>query len=276
MQGIYEAIVEAVYPPNAPENISKYNYEYRLLVTMDNYAQVPVLNAVMKDEFGSIDDRHDIVLAPGSRVLVMFLRGYITEAIIIGGIRGFKGKVDPALNVHVLRRFNRFQTGIDKTNSWFAVSDDGPFQRIEPNKIIIDDSQGQRITFDKISKTITVESELWNIDIRKDVTMTVGGNVTASIKGNANLSVDGDVTLTTKGNLKADIGKKADIKVQENANVKCKNLTAQAEGRASIKAQEINLNGSGGRVVTTLTDPVVDLITGVPSVGVPTVKSGGA
>ncbi len=50
------------------------------------------------------------------------------------------------------------------------------------------------------------------------------------------------------------------------------NLTAS--GNLVATGAQIQLNGSTGDVLTTITDPVVDLITGVPTVGVPTVKAG--
>lgn len=48
----------------------------------------------------------------------------------------------------------------------------------------------------------------------------------------------------------------------------------KADGTVEITAIKITLNGEGGEVLTTKTDPVVDLITGVPTIGVLNVKAG--
>ena len=47
-----------------------------------------------------------------------------------------------------------------------------------------------------------------------------------------------------------------------------------SSGKTSITASEIDLNGSGGAVLTTQSQPVIDSIFGEISVGVPTVKAG--
>lgn len=283
MNGIFMGVVEKVLAPNSPQNISKYQYEYTVMVSTENYAQIKVINAIIADSLGQIDDFQEVVLDPGARVLVMFVNQSRTNCVILSGLRNYSKPMTVEQGQRLGKRFNRIETGIDKTNSWYVKSDFGPYARVEPAKIILDDSVGQKVTIDKETKTITIESELWNIDIRKDVTMKVGGNVNATITGNVTMSVGGDVSVDAKGSLTAKIGKNANIEVKENVTAKCKQLDAKVETDATIKAgrtakidaKDIQLNGQAGRVLTTITDPYVDMITGLPSIGVPNVKAGG-
>lgn len=83
------------------------------------------------------------------------------------------------------------------------------------------------------------------------VTLTANQDVDINAQGKINFIVQGDATINTQG--------------------KC-NITSS--GKTTIKASEIDLNGSTGMILTTATDPVVDNITGVPTMGVVTVKSG--
>lgn len=50
--------------------------------------------------------------------------------------------------------------------------------------------------------------------------------------------------------------------------------TVNSSGETVVNASTIKLNGASGDVLTTVTDPIVDTIYGVPTMGVPTVKSG--
>jgi uncharacterized protein involved in type VI secretion and phage assembly len=78
-----------------------------------------------------------------------------------------------------------------------------------------------------------------------------GSKMTFNSDGSFTLDIQGDVTVNSSGDV---------------------NVTAS--GDANVTGSSINLNGSSGQVLTTLTDPVVDLITGVPTIGVPTVNAG--
>lgn len=70
-------------------------------------------------------------------------------------------------------------------------------------------------------------------------------------------------------------GGQIDIKSQLATNIKAgQNFTAFAGPLAHIKAGTTKLNGGDSPVLTEKTDPMVDLITGAPTVGVPTVLAG--
>lgn len=73
------------------------------------------------------------------------------------------------------------------------------------------------------------------------------------------LDRNGTATLTTQ--------KDVDLKVTGDVNV-------TASGKAVVNASEVNLNGSAGNILTTVSDPVIDTIFGIPTTGVPTVKAG--
>ena len=59
-----------------------------------------------------------------------------------------------------------------------------------------------------------------------------------------------------------------------DVNVNCDNANVTASGDAIIMGSTIQLNGDGGQILTTQTDPIVDSIYGFGTVGVPTVTAG--
>lgn len=283
MDSIYLGIVVAVYPPNHEQNVSKYQYEYAVMVSMQDYAQIRINNAVISDPLGQIDDYDYAVLDVGCKVLVAFVNKNRTAAVILGGLRNYAKPILPDMGVHWTRRFNRIEMGIDQTNSWFIKSDHGPHARVEPNQIKFDDSQGQSIVIDKPSKTITISSENWTVNIRKNATINVGDNANISVKGDCTLSVEKNANVTVKQNLTASVEKNATINVKENVTARCKQLDAKVDTNAKVKAgskvevkgREIVLNEGISPITTELSHMgVVDLITGVPVVGVKTIKAG--
>lgn len=96
-------------------------------------------------------------------------------------------------------------------------------------------------------------------------------SLTIQSDGTTNLSVgQGKVTISITPDGKLSINTSADADV--NVGGDC-NLTAG--GNVVVAGSQIELNGSAGMVLTTVTDPVVDLITGAPTQGVQTVLAGG-
>jgi len=67
------------------------------------------------------------------------------------------------------------------------------------------------------------------------------------------------ITVTVNG--KAEINASGDVSVV-------------AGGKAEVQGATVELNGSVGQVLTNITDPVIDLITGAPTTGVPIVLAG--
>lgn len=93
------------------------------------------------------------------------------------------------------------------------------------------------------------------------------GGLDVNVKGAKNETTTGAVSETYGGNHTINVTGNCEITASGNAKV-------TASGNVEVTGAQIKLNGSAGQVLTTVTDPVVDLITGAPTVGVPTVKAG--
>lgn len=112
--------------------------------------------------------------------------------------------------------------------------------------------------------------------IKKDLTYAVDGNRESIIKGTDSTDVS--------ANKKVKIAKTYNVETEVMAFKVTKELTITAGGTTVkvlangnvdiVSAKDITLNGQAGDVLTTMTDSVVDLITGVPTVGVINVKAG--
>lgn len=241
LPGYYFGMITNVYAPTDKENASKYQTEYQVLVTGEGYASIPC-RCITAETIGSGDDFDDTIFKVATKVMVQFPRGDASLGVITGCTRAYAAPQDPGLGRHWRKRFNKLVQFIDKDGNYSIVSDAGPNLHINTDKIIIDDSAGQKITFDKASKTLTIECNTMNIKVAGDATVSVTGNLTASCK-----------------DLSAKAGGKASI---------------EAGGDCDVKAANITLNGKSGKVLTTETDPVVDTIFGTPTMGVDTVKSG--
>lgn len=81
------------------------------------------------------------------------------------------------------------------------------------------------------------------------------------------VAAGGAVSMKTSAGLKWDIGAGVDFKISAAMKVK-------AGPEIELKAGEVKFNGGTSPVLTEETDPLIDLITGAPTVGVPTVKAG--
>lgn len=242
LEGYYFGMITNVYLPTDKENASKYQYEYQVLITGEDYAQIPV-RCIRQDSFGSRDDFEDVILNVADKVMVKFPRGDRSFGIIESCTRNYVVPQDPSLGRHWRNRFNKIVRMIDKDGNYSVTSDQGPNLHVKTDKIILDDSAGQKVTFDKKSKTLTIECN--------ELKVQVVGNATVDVKGNLKATVGGDMTANVTGKATVKIG-----------------------GDAKIDAANIFLNGSGGKVLTTKTDPVVDTIWGQPTEGVETLKAG--
>lgn len=116
--------------------------------------------------------------------------------------------------------------------------------------ILLEDINGNSIKLDTQNQSIEINTE---------------GNQNNTIGGNYQIVVTGNVQLQC-----ANASVEADSAVVETSG----NTVVTAGGNVQVDAAQIQLNGSAGQVLTTVTDPVVDTIFGAPTQGVPTVKSG--
>lgn len=149
-----------------------------------------------------------------------------------------------------------------KGNKIHVIEDEDASQHY----ILIEDVAGNMVKLDTLNKSIEINAvENQNNVIGKNYQVVVGGFVQIQVTGNVSLEcADINVQATsavveTSGNVVATVGGSAQVTVT---------------GDAELTAANIKLNGSAGKILTTTTDPVVDSIFGVPTVGVATVKSG--
>lgn len=272
LDSYYIGTVEVAFEPESIENLSRYQYEYQVLVTLDNYAQVSV-RTIRGDKYGNTDDFEDVILEPGARVTVMFPRGEITMGIIVHGLRQYPLRQDVGLGKHWRNRFNQVVRYIDKDGNYSVTSDQGPFLNVKTDQINLDDSVGEQIILDKTNKTLFINANDFTIAIKGNVNMTVDKDSTVAITGNSNINVTGNAVIAITGDLTAS-AKNITATAQENATINCKELNATASGNAQVTAAKIMLNGDGGDVLTTTTMAVIDSIFGELSIGVPTVSAG--
>lgn len=269
----YGTILKAI-PPNAAENLNKYEYSYLVQITLDKIGQTTV-PCVKMDSYGSYQNFNDEVLTEGSVAIVILPRNDSRFGIIVGGLRQFKGKASDSFTggkIGWKKRYNKFELSINDNFNFMAQSDSGPFLTVKTNQVILDNSVGENLTLDKDKNTTTINTKdlVTNVKnnsktkIDKDAVIEVKENVTIKIKGNVNITVDGDVTLKCK-NLKAEVKETSDIKTKE---LKAK-VSGAAEVDASksvkIKSPKIELNGGGAGITTSASHfDVVDFITGIP------------
>lgn len=202
----------------------------------------------------------------GSVVLVLCLDGSADKAIILGGFP------HPDRKSTLVNDQPRLEGEYNGAN--VKVENDGSvtftFRGATDNKgVPTDASQGPTVA--KIEKDGSFEINHKTVTFRLDkkgvVTVKSDGDINVTTGGKANVKATGDATIDAGG--KATVKSGGDTVI--NAGGDC-NVTAS--GKAVVKASEIDLNGSAGMVLTTVTDPVVDTIFGAPTQGIPTVKGG--
>jgi len=189
---------------------------------------------IREDRFGGQDSFEDIIMAVGDKVMIKFPRGDRSCGVIQHGTRAYVAPQNPAMGQYWMNRFNKVVRYIDKDGNYSVTSDSGPTLQVNTNKIVLDDSTGESIIIDKEAATLTINAKTWQVNIQ----------------GDATIAVTGDTTLTTN------------------------KLTATCQGKAVIQAESVEVQGSNGQVLTTMTDPVVDSIFGEPTMGVETFKAG--
>jgi hypothetical protein len=234
---LFFGTIQAIYPPNHQLNRTKNQYEYLVSTSGDLGTYLPI-HCVLSDMFGGNNDFQIFTLRQNQQVLVQCLNGSLTSGIIIGGSRNQTAVTDVNLGHHWMRRFNKITNSVTKEDTYYVKHDEGNEIRVEKDRIHITDNAQNSITLDKKNKKIIItdgSGETITIDKNK-------GTITVQTKKDLNLEVKGSLNATVKKN-------------------------------AKIKAKSIQLNGGGGKVVTTKTWKR-DLVTGVPFRGVKNVKAG--
>lgn len=258
MLGMYFGTIDMVLPPNHDFNVSKYQYEYIVLVTCDLYSQLQV-RCVALDPFGSFNAFQDTIFDIGHRVFVQFPQGDRTVGIIMGGARFYGDPSSPDLGVRLQRRFNELVETYGKDGSWEIRSDAGPVARVAKDRILLDDASGESILIDKANKKILVNCQDWNLEVKGACVINVAGAATVKAASIA-AEISGDAQVRAKS---------AKIETSGEATVK-------AGGTVKVDGSSIELNGSGGQVMTTGPQGSQPrcYVTGAPFVGVSNVKAG--
>ena len=272
-------IVTTSYPVSNENNHSKLTTEYDVLVIEQNEDKgattIQYRNCLSAEGLGSIADFFEKALRPkkkkstkgdsvdlkgqdGAIVLMLCLDGMSDKGIIIGALTHPDRKTnlvdgDPFLE----GEYNGVNIKITKDGSATFTFKGATNSEGKP----IDSSQGN--TTLKIEKDGSFQADHDTISFR----MARDGTTTLKGKKDINLTTDANVNITAskKVNIKAT----GDVSIEAGGDCKVK-----ASGKATVKASSIELNGDTGMILTTTTMPLVDLITGTPSVGVPNVKAG--
>lgn len=271
----YIGTIAKVRPPQAQENYNKIQHEYLVVCRGYNYSAKLFDHAIYKNEFGNADDYEDKTLLPGEKVIVFCPIDTPNSPIIIGTLRSTNVPTD--VNYRWFRRVNSIEEYIDIKGNWAMTVNmpskvtnpktgsisskpsaitERPHMHMKKDEIVIDDSNGQSIKFDRPTQTLTINANNINIIVMKNANITVQEKCTIKAK-------NADVNVEKKCNINAE-------EVKVTAKQKCSVIAKQ---ECNIKSTAIKMNGEEGMVVTTATWPV-DLVTGVPIQGNPTVKAG--
>jgi hypothetical protein len=153
----------------------------------------------------------------------------------------------------------------------FNAKKDDDSRETQQVMVEVDNSAGGvlRITTTKSdgkSQTFTMDAAANSTEIKCE--HSAGTNSIKLSPSGADIEVTGgDATVNASGNATVQAGGKATVQAGGDVDV-------TAGGNVVVQGTQIQLNGSSGQVLTTVTDPVIDLITGAPTTGVPTVLAG--
>lgn len=295
-------IVIKSYPTDDDANLTKLTTEYDVLVFEQNEDKgssiMTYKNCLSAEGLGSIADFFEKTLRvrsggnldgelldtkdqDGAVVLIHCLDGVSEKAIIMGAITHPDRKSTITDDEpHLEGEFNGVNIKVDADGSTTLTFRGATDSQGEP----LDDSQGDTTVKIEADGSFQVDhdSVTFRMDRDGDASLTAKKDINLTAEGNINVVAQGDVNVTCT-NVKVDASGQADITVGGDTNLSVGGNCAakvdgsckvESSGKTSVKASTIELNGSSGSVLTTATDPVVDTIFGIPTMGVPTVKSG--
>lgn len=214
----------------------------------------------------------------GTTVMVQFINGNITRPVItkvfphnLSGDSGNKPQ-SPSPRPGI-DEGDCFKLRMNGTNLFFDKDGNVTIENTDTTDKSIPKNKKLKFTFQAPGKTQKVELELDNSGsgLAAIRAISQAGKVQeVKLDAGANtMTVTSDqqtVTMSPSG---------VAVNVTGNATVQASgNINATAGGNIVAQGSQIQLNGSAGQVLTTVTDPVIDLITGAPTTGVPTVFAG--
>jgi hypothetical protein len=239
--------------------------------------------------------------ADGEMVYVLFLQGYANSPIIVGAAehprRGEYKPVKPKDGLYDVEEFNGVEFLVDKDSN-YTIKQVGrkDLEGVIENPEAVDsvikmhgngdiefDTHGTggtsdlRMKFTKADKKAEIYAQENKVimdsvgiiveDKQNNKIEMKPAGIDEIVKGIKNVNTDGNKAETIGGNWTINISGSATVTTGGTT-------TVNSGGDASVNAPTIKLNGSAGDVLTTTTDPVIDLITGAPTTGVPTVVAG--
>lgn len=298
--GLYRGTVVRTVYPDDPQNTTGDRMEYVVRVGRQEYPNAVnmrvgggiynfnerIRKEAEKSFTGKFDRSTYSENLDGETVYVLFLEGYGNTPVIIGGAQnprqGRYEKFSKKDGRFDLEEFNGVEFLIDKDSNYTIKhvgrkSPDGAVLNpaavdsqikmfgngdIELNTHGTQGTGDLRMKFTKADKKaeiyaqddkIIMDSAGIKIEDKNSnrITQNAAGTKIEDNNGNIVEMKAGEVNITVAG--------------------KC---TVNSSGETVVNASTIKLNGASGDVLTNVTDPIVDTIYGVPTVGVPTVKSG--
>lgn len=255
---MYQGVVSKVIPPTDSASLTKYQYEYEVVVTLDKGVQQIYKCICMDGLFGSPIDFEDRILDQNYRVFVMFPRGQPQLGVIVGGSRKAKIKQKKqGRGPRYLKHFREVEQEITSQGELFLRTldaDEGPTaSQIKLTKENLEltsneDKSTNYIKLDQSTESITIKTGQLEITVQKNSEITISGNAKLTVRGSVNLEC-------------------------EDATVKAKTITAEAN-TATVKATQslkidsmkVVVAGDEGQVLTTMTQPNC-YISGAPFVG---------
>jgi hypothetical protein len=303
---LYLGVIQEVYSPGDPLNASKYQYEYRVLISGDGNAQIPC-KCIRMDPYGSYHNYQDAVLSKGYRVFVQFPRGDRSMGVIMGGSRFRQEVQDPKAGIIYEHRFNEVVNTVDFTGAWTTRTTSGTFLKVEKNKVTISDTliqqpgyqntnfqaqnnaaspvttdpfDGEFIILDKAAGQLWINTNQFKVVVNKNADIHVRADSNVVLDGAATITVGKDANVTVNGNANVNVAK--DLQANVTGELKAtvgKDATITSSGSVKVSAKDISLQAQGASfplaaLLTTTSDPIIDYITGIPTQGTPTIKAG--
>jgi hypothetical protein len=287
-------MIAASYAVSDDKNISKLTTEYDVTVIQQDsnqgIASVTYKNCMSAEGFGSIADFFERNLRvrsasgqqnpsidfkgqDGAIVLIMCLDAMTEKAIIVSSLthpdrQTTLTDTDPRL----AGTYNGVAVLVNPDGSCSLTFNGATDNNGDPT----DTSQGVTTLQIKTDGSFEFMHDAIDILANRNGTLNITTKVDCNIQAQGNMvigCVDADVTAS--GDLNANISGKGNIQTGADATLQIGgNCNLTASGNVVVKGSEIDLNNPEGMVLTNVTDPVVDLITGVPTMGVPKVKAG--
>lgn len=295
-------VVVKAHPVSDPSNHSKLTTEYDVQVIEQNQDQgatsIFYRNCMSAESMGSIADFLEKALRPqkkkankgatklndqdGAIVLLLCLDAMSDKGIIVSSLTHPDRKTklkssDPYLE----GEYNGINVVVNTDGSTTltfkgATDNEGkPIDPVQGNTEIKIEKDG---SYQVDHNTITFRMDKGgtaSLNAKKDVNVTAQGNVTFQVTGNATINTQGNTSVNASGEVNVKSGGNTSVDAGGNVEVKAGGTCdVNASATVNVKAPLVNVNAAAGDVLTDITDPFVDLITGFPTQGVKTFKAG--